>query len=325
MSDHDDALGYSPTPHDADANADGATAILGAPIVSFPRPNAFYRVENTRKPPRSANCRERGRDLVERCDMSSIPLRSGIYQILCVPTGKVYIGSSADIRRRWRQHREGLTRRYGTSHENSYLQHAWDKYGADAFVFSVLEHVPVDQLLEREQHWIDHTRCYDRDRGFNRRLRAESDRGVKRTGQALENIRAALRGRPRPEHFFTPEAREAHRRAQLARRGRPFTDEHRQKLSEASKGKRMPPASRARQRQAMIDQFAALSADDRARRLMSKTSPREAWVCTAPDGTAYEVFNLTAFCQEHGLNRSCMGGVAHGRQAHHRGWLCRLR
>lgn len=89
---------------------------------------------------------------------------SGVYQILCVPTGQIYIGSAVDLRARWERHRRGL--RAG-KHVNRYLQQAWDRYGEASFEFTVLEYVDAVDLLGAEQAWIDRTRCTDRKIGFN--------------------------------------------------------------------------------------------------------------------------------------------------------------
>jgi group I intron endonuclease len=92
------------------------------------------------------------------------PRTSGIYQIRCMPTGKIYIGSAVDLRERWEHHRQSLRR---GDHRNLHLQNAWDKYGEASFEFSVLELVDVPALLSAEQKWIDGTGCVDRDIGFN--------------------------------------------------------------------------------------------------------------------------------------------------------------
>ena len=99
------------------------------------------------------------------------PHASGVYQIRCIPTGKVYVGSAVDLFKRWEQHRRTLRK---SEHRNRYLQHAWDKYGEKQFVFEILEFVDVSHLLEAEQEWIDSTACVDKDRGFNIRDTAES-------------------------------------------------------------------------------------------------------------------------------------------------------
>lgn len=108
------------------------------------------------------------RELIEsfRADakMKNIPRASGIYQIRCIPTGKIYVGSAVDIQARWKNHRSYLKR--GT-HRNKYLQSAWDKHGEDNFECRVLELVEREHLLEREQEWIIGTECTNREIGFN--------------------------------------------------------------------------------------------------------------------------------------------------------------
>lgn len=60
----------------------------------------------------------------------------GIYSITNSVNGKIYIGYASNIRSRWSYHKNRLDR---NTHDNAYLQNAWDKYGKDAFSFSVIE------------------------------------------------------------------------------------------------------------------------------------------------------------------------------------------
>lgn len=95
---------------------------------------------------------------------TNVPKTSGVYVIRCVPTGKIYVGSAANLRQRWSQHRARL--RSGT-HHNRHLQAAWNRYGETAFEFEVAEIVHPTDLLTAEQRWIDATKCTDRSVGFN--------------------------------------------------------------------------------------------------------------------------------------------------------------
>lgn len=95
---------------------------------------------------------------------ATLPRASGIYKITCLPTGKIYVGSSVDIRARWSQHYSDLCKGH---HHSTHLQLAWDKYGAEAFELSVLELAEPSQLIMVEQHWIDSTRCAERRYGYN--------------------------------------------------------------------------------------------------------------------------------------------------------------
>jgi hypothetical protein len=90
---------------------------------------------------------------------------SGIYEIRNIVNNKVYIGCSSNIKIRWRTHKTKL--RAGT-HENSYLQRAFNKNGEEKFQFKIIEEVNIDdKLVNIEQKWLDDTKCYERDKGYN--------------------------------------------------------------------------------------------------------------------------------------------------------------
>lgn len=91
--------------------------------------------------------------------------KMGVYKITNIETNMFYIGSSYNITKRWKEHKNKLNR---GKHDNKYLQHAWNKYGESKFKFDILELVNNrDELIEREQYWIDKTQCYKRNIGYN--------------------------------------------------------------------------------------------------------------------------------------------------------------
>ncbi len=57
----------------------------------------------------------------------------GIYSILHIESGRVYIGSSRNIKKRFSAHKTDL--KYN-KHPNPVLQNYYNKYGLDAFMFS---------------------------------------------------------------------------------------------------------------------------------------------------------------------------------------------
>jgi hypothetical protein len=79
-------------------------------------------------------------------------VNSGVYQIKCLPTGKFYIGSSINLRRRWATHRAHLKRQ---SHHSRHMQNAWNRHGPEAFEFTVLVYCGADMLLVYEQIMLD--------------------------------------------------------------------------------------------------------------------------------------------------------------------------
>lgn len=79
---------------------------------------------------------------------------SGIYAIVNTLNNKKYVGSSGNLRKRYRQHFNELSK---NKHINIHLQRAFNKYGKDAFEFWILEECENirDTLLTIEQKWID--------------------------------------------------------------------------------------------------------------------------------------------------------------------------
>ena len=76
----------------------------------------------------------------------------GIYKIENLVNGKVYIGQTKEkFQRRYWVHRWKL--REGT-HDNFYLQRAWNKYGEENFKFEVIEVLSREKIDNREKYWI---------------------------------------------------------------------------------------------------------------------------------------------------------------------------
>jgi hypothetical protein len=87
------------------------------------------------------------RQLAARNRWSMGTSKPGIYAIRNTVTGERYVGQAVDIPGHWLAHRTDLQRGVASSPS---LQSAWTKYGADAFVFEVLEECSRELLEERE-------------------------------------------------------------------------------------------------------------------------------------------------------------------------------
>ncbi|MDQ3684416.1 MAG: GIY-YIG nuclease family protein [Acidobacteriota bacterium] len=211
---------------------------------------------------------------------------SGVYRILCIPTGKIYIGSAVDLRARWGTHRRSLRR--GT-HYNFHLQRAWDKYGETNFEFSVMELMGTSDLLRAEQTWIDRTGCADGKTGFN-----------------ISNVA----GSPGTMHaqvwdgFIAPDGDEVtivNLHKFCREHGLDFPSMHRLAMGKSKlksyKGWTHRNSVRQRDYVKTYDGFITPDA--------SPISP---------------ITNLAAFSREHGLEKTHMVAVAHGRICSHRGW-----
>jgi group I intron endonuclease len=73
----------------------------------------------------------------------------GIYKITS-PCGKVYIGQSTDINRRWSQYRFGYK---NLDNNTSKLFNSFRKYGIEAHNFQVKEECDINELNNRERYW----------------------------------------------------------------------------------------------------------------------------------------------------------------------------
>lgn len=78
--------------------------------------------------------------------------KSGIYKIVNLVNGQMYIGSAKHLRKRYRSHIVD----FKNNRNSPNLQNAWNKYGTDIFVNQLLEIVEdQNQLIEREQHYFN--------------------------------------------------------------------------------------------------------------------------------------------------------------------------
>lgn len=89
---------------------------------------------------------------------------SGIYKITNQVNGKVYVGQSIDIRRRWSEERSRA--RNSETKEISAIYAAMNKYGVENFTFEVIEECMPEMLSVREQYWIDTLQTFS-PQGYN--------------------------------------------------------------------------------------------------------------------------------------------------------------
>lgn len=114
---------------------------------------------------------------------------NGIYQIKNLINDKVYVGSSANINKRWGQHIALLN---SNKHNNEHLQRAWNKCGKENFSFSILEKVEKeDNIFIKEKDWIIKLDSIDPTKGYNKAIPNEngsnpmSDEGKERVILAI--------------------------------------------------------------------------------------------------------------------------------------------
>lgn len=100
----------------------------------------------------------------------------GIFQIKNLNDGKIFIGSSNDLRAIWNRHQAQLN--FG-SHPNVALQKDWKELGADNFEYSIIARIEEKdgkelninkELKELEALYLDELQPYD-ENGYNKRAK----------------------------------------------------------------------------------------------------------------------------------------------------------
>jgi group I intron endonuclease len=172
----------------------------------------------------------------------------GIYAITHRESGRVYIGSSVDIARRFSAH---VSRLNNGKHCNQILQRAWSRYGSEAFTFSVVEVLDsADRLIEREQfHFEQSELVYNIGEFVGNPIR-----GTKRSAQWRSNMSAMM---------TAPEMRE-HMAKMVRSRRPPASAESRAKMSASIVERMKNPEAREKQRLGMLAVWARRSNEQRA-------------------------------------------------------------
>lgn len=92
----------------------------------------------------------------------------GVYEIINLVNGKIYIGKSIDIERRWNHHKYGKTKLV--------LSNSIKKYGLNNFKFTIIETFNSEkydkvslerELTKSEQKWMDLKKSYTKEIGYN--------------------------------------------------------------------------------------------------------------------------------------------------------------
>lgn len=227
--------------------------------------------------------------------------KSGIYKIICLINGKFYIGSTRDTHIRWQEHQSCLRRNV---HGNPYLQNSWNKYGRDEFIFQVIERVAQEDLISREQFWMDKTKCYLRSVGFN----------VAREALTIDGMLEHNRKR----YIITFPDGEERRIKGLAT----FCREHNLNAAAMSQ----VALGNVNQHKGYLCRHHGVTQaqweKSKRRNYKSGGGWKGHWLITTPTGEKMIVPSLTQFCKEHDLNQGNMSSVANGERKHDRGYKC---
>lgn len=177
-------------------------------------------------------------------------MNSGIYHIKNLANGMMYVGRACDWKKRQRQHRCSLS---ANKHQNTHLQHAWNKYGESYFEFRMIWEEQSDRLVELEgfilEELFDSGRLYNMHKSSDGGLRGMQMSDAAKAKLALSRassdaVKAHIDRIKAPEFHAaavaaaaTPEARAKAVATRTANGHKPFSDEVRQRQKDESKAR----------------------------------------------------------------------------------------
>ncbi|MDO8683972.1 MAG: GIY-YIG nuclease family protein [Armatimonadota bacterium] len=181
-------------------------------------------------------------EIVARYTINSLPPKKknektcAVYIIRNIVSGKLYVGSSDDVARRFQAHISHLRRGV---HCALLLQNSWLFHGEAAFEFIIVDVLPsADGLIEREQEIIDYLNPV-----FNSAKCAENPMtGRRHSAESIEKMRVARTGKGLGPRVFSDQHRAALSAALKGKprpelRGIKRSDEVRQRMSTSAKKK----------------------------------------------------------------------------------------
>lgn len=155
----------------------------------------------------------------------------GIYYIVNKENGKIYIGQSVNVNKRLNRHKSELRRNV---HPNIYFQNSWNKYGEEAFEFSLLIECDESELDDLEIHYIAHYDSSNRENGYNQdygghKIKHRSLETRRKISEANKGEKSAWYGKHHTE--------ESLRRMRESKLGHEVSEETKQKISKSLKGR----------------------------------------------------------------------------------------
>lgn len=146
---------------------------------------------------------------------------TGIYKITS-PTGKIYIGQSVNIKKRFKQYKSLYNSRNQKALHYSFLKHGIEKHS-----FEVMEECDINKLNERERYWQDFYNVIKK--GLNCKTTTTKSKSGKLSEATLLKMSKSLKGR-----IISPEQRI---KLSIAGRGRKNSQKSIDRLKEYNKNR----------------------------------------------------------------------------------------
>jgi len=154
-------------------------------------------------------------------------IKTGIYKIKNLVNNKIYIGSSINIGKRWRDHKWYLKE---NKHHNSHLQSSYNKYGLENFEFIIELECDLNNLLIEEKRLIKEYCASDNKYGYNVNDPEHIFLGKKHSEKTKKKLSLQKIGNKNPMYGKKGELHPNY--------GKKFSDEVRKKISDGHMGQK---------------------------------------------------------------------------------------
>lgn len=221
-----------------------------------------------------------------------------LYKITDTLNNKVYIGQTADNKKRWSQHKA-----YAKHPEKTgqYIHRAMAKYGVENFIFEIIAACKTQEDTDEiESVLIEQYDSRNKEHGYNLMIGGShgghSEETKKKQSDATFK-QIATQGHPAQGRVVTEEEKELHRKARLENPIE-YTEELRKKMSEAHMGYKATEEARKKQ-------SASATLDWEKRNAIREATGE--LKCNAPDCAvsgskqAYKMIEGVRYCNKHGL------------------------
>lgn len=278
-------------------------------------------------------------------------IKTGIYQIILKRDGRSYIGSAKNIEARWNKHIHNAFNK--NLKVKQVICKAIEKYGKDSFDWIILEECSEDQLINREQYWLDKIKPFtDYNNGFNVRKIAKSNIGIKRSEESRKKQSNSMKGVPKTEEhkknmsksWYKHRGEEYYRAASERIKGEKnpaCRPEVKEKISKSMTGKtwkhdeeRMKKhKDRLRNRKYTNEQRKRMSIAQQKNKTRSEQAKekfsiarRVLYEITTPNGEKFSLYSkeLKVFCEENSLSYTNLITNAKTNKPYKKVWFAKI-
>lgn len=121
-------------------------------------------------------------------------------------------------------------------HHSKHMQNSWNMYGEECFSFEILEECDKNNVILREQFWIDELSPWDKSIGLNNMCSAQKPGAFSHTEETIQKLKERCRERDSGYYERIAQKQRGRPAHNKGKPGKPWTEEMRRLASIKRKG-----------------------------------------------------------------------------------------